>query len=56
MRLSDKGAVQPVIVSNGIPYLQMRSVGSNSMPGREKEGKKERMGWEQNSLVPWYPL
>ena len=26
---------------NGLPYLQIRSVGSHSMPGREKEGKKK---------------
>jgi hypothetical protein len=39
-------AVLPVIVSNGDPYLQMRSVGSHSTSGMEKEGKKERMGWE----------
>jgi hypothetical protein len=27
-----------VIASNGVPYLQVRSVGSHSVPGREKEG------------------
>ena len=32
-------AVQPVFVSNGVPSLQMRSVGSHSTTGREKEGK-----------------
>ena len=26
---SDEGAVQPVIASNGIPFLQMRSVGAS---------------------------
>ena len=26
--------------SNGVPFLQMRSVGSHSTPGREKGGKK----------------
>ena len=31
-----------VIASNGVPFLQMRSVGSHSMSGREVEGKKER--------------
>ena len=36
--------VQPVITSNIVPFLQMRSVGSHSKSGREKEGKKERMG------------
>ena len=44
-RPSDEGAVQPVIVSNGVPFLQMRSVGSHSTSGREKEGNKERTGW-----------
>ena len=39
---SDEGAVRPVIASNGIPFLQIRSVGSHSMTGREKEGNKER--------------
>ena len=33
-----------VIVSNGVPFLEMRSVGPHSMSGREKEGKKEGMG------------
>ena len=27
----------------GVPFLQMRSVGSHSTSGREKEGNKERM-------------
>ena len=34
-------AVQSVIASNGVPYLKMRSVGSHSASGREKEGKDE---------------
>ena len=38
----DEGAVRPFIPSNGVPYLQMRSVGSHSTRGREEEGKKER--------------
>ena len=33
-------SMRPVIASNGIPYLQMRSIGPHSTPGREKEGKK----------------
>ena len=33
-------AVLPVINSNGVPYLQMRSVGSHSTSGREKKGKE----------------
>ena len=32
--------------SNGVPFLQMRSVGSHSTSGREKEGIKERTGWQ----------
>ena len=35
-------AVQPVIASNGVPYLLMRSIGSHSTSGKEKEGIKER--------------
>ena len=31
-----------VIALNGVPCLQMRSVGTHSTPGREKEEKKER--------------
>ena len=34
-------SVQPVIASNGVPFLQMRSVGSHSTSGREEEGNKE---------------
>ena len=41
---SDEGAVRPVIVSNGVPFLQMRSVGSHSTSGREKEGNREGTG------------
>ena len=40
-----KGAVGPVIASNGVHFFQMRSVGSHSTSGREKEGIKERTGW-----------
>ena len=36
--------MRPVIATNGDPFLQMRSVGSHSTSGREKEGIKERMG------------
>ena len=43
-RPSDEGAVRPVIASNGVTFLQMRSVGSHSTSGKEKEGKKERIG------------
>ena len=33
-------AVRLIIASNGVPYLQMTSVGSHSASEREKEGKK----------------
>ena len=33
-----RGTVRPVIASNGVPFLQVRSVGSHRTPGREKEG------------------
>ena len=39
-----KGDVRPVIASNVVPFLQMRSVGSHSTSGREKGGKKKRTG------------
>ena len=45
-RLSDEGAVRPVIASNGVPFLQIRLVGSHSTLGREKKGIKERTGWD----------
>ena len=32
-------AVRPVIASNGVPNLQMTSVGSHRTSGREKEGR-----------------
>ena len=35
-------AVGPVIDSYGVPYHQMRPIGSQSMSEREKEGKKYR--------------
>ena len=38
-------AVGPVIASNGVRYLQMRSVGSHNKSGMEKEVKKERTAW-----------
>ena len=34
-------ALQSVIVSNWVPYLRTRSVGSYRKSGREKEGKRE---------------
>ena len=39
-------AVQQVIVSNGVPYLQMTLIGLHSMSGRKNEVTKERMGTE----------
>ena len=39
-------AVRPVIASNGVSYLQMRSVGSHRTSGRGKKGNKEKMGLE----------
>ena len=50
-RPSDEGAVRPVIASNGVPFLQTRSVGSHSTSGREKEGKKEGMGLVDHLLT-----
>ena len=47
-RPSHEEAVRPVIASNGVPFLQIRSVGSHSTPGEEKEGK--RKGWLHFSL------
>ena len=38
-----KGVVRPVIASNGVPFLQIMSVGSHRKSGRVKEGKKERI-------------
>ena len=43
-RPPDEEAVRPVIASNGVPFLQMRSVGLHSTSEREKEGNKERTG------------
>ena len=45
-----KALFRPLIASNGIPFLQMRSVGSHSTSGREKEGIKESTGV---GLVRW---
>ena len=42
--LSDEWTVRPVIASNGVPFLQMRSIGLHRMSGREKVGRKKRMG------------
>ena len=37
-------AVRPIVSSNGVPYLQMRSVGSLSTSEKEKEGNKDSVG------------
>ena len=37
-------AVKPVITLNVVSYLQIRSVGSHSTSGREKEGKEGKEG------------
>ena len=44
-------ALRPVIASNGVPYFQMRSVGSPGTLGKEKEGKKERIGWDRIKII-----
>jgi hypothetical protein len=36
--------VRPVIALNGVPYLKMRSMGSHSTAGREKEGDRKENG------------
>ena len=46
-------AVRPVIISNGVLYLQMRSLGSHSTSAVEKEGKKERTGQYLISRRNW---
>ena len=33
-----EGVLRPVIASNGVSFLKVRSVGSHSTSGREKEG------------------
>ena len=56
-RPSDEGAVRPVITSNGVPFLQMRSVGLHSTSGREKEGIKEKTICDIDHLVgPWVSM
>ena len=43
-------AVRPIIASNGVPYLQMRSVGTHSTSGMEKKEMKERISHYDNRL------
>ena len=54
-RPSDEGTVLPVIASNGVPYLQMRSVGPHSTSGWAKEEieGKDRVG--KNLQLSFYP-
>ena len=47
-RPTDEGAVRPVIASNGVPFPQMRSVGSHCTSEREKEEIKD---WKAS--CPW---
>ena len=44
----DEGAVRPVIASNEVPFLQMRSVGFHSTSRRRS--KEIRKGWDESSL------
>ena len=44
-------AVRPVIASNKVPYLEMKSVGSHILPGMEKEGKKGRTRWVSKRVI-----
>ena len=48
---ADEEAVRSVIASNGVPLLQMRSVGSHSTSKREKEGNKEWTGLGQSTTA-----
>ena len=40
------------VASNGVPFLQMRSGGSHSTPGRKKRGKKQRLVGRSAQLEP----
>jgi hypothetical protein len=42
-------AVRPFIVSNGIPYLEITSIGSHSRPGRENK----RKGYGMSIIKKW---
>ena len=43
-RPSDEEAVRPAIASNGVPSLQMRSVGTHSTLGKAMKENKKRTG------------
>ena len=47
--------VRRVIASNGVPYPQMRSIGSHSTSGREKHANKERTGIYFILFSPFLP-
>ena len=47
-------AVRPVLASNRVPCLQMRSVGSHSTLERENEGNMERAGWGIAKQLPFF--
>ena len=49
-------AMRPIITSNGVFYLKMRSVGSHSKSEREKEGRKGRGEWSQWPLSGTNPI
>ena len=50
-KTSARKAVQPVIASNGVNFLQMKPVGSHSTSGREKGGKRKLHIEEFHSTV-----
>ena len=41
LRKSTENLIKEVIASNGVPYIQMKWVGSHNTTGKEKEGMKE---------------
>ena len=54
-RKTTENLSQEVIASNGVPFLQMRSVGLHSTSGRETEGIKEWTEWESYNIFHSYP-
>jgi hypothetical protein len=48
---SDEEAVRIVMASNGVPFLQMRLVGSHRTSGREKGGKCKGWGINTNYIT-----
>ena len=53
-QLGDSRTVRSVIASNGVPYVQMRSIGSHNTSKWEKEWKKERMGVRIADKLSWF--